>query len=95
MPKTIAATARAALRIAYPPNGARVDLGLAGEGIETMLAMKVSGGAPPYTWLVNGAPVGVANPRRDSRWRPDGAGFARISVIDASGAADSVVVRLE
>jgi penicillin-binding protein 1C len=28
-------------------------------------------------------------------WRPDGAGFARVSVIDAKGATDSVVVRLQ
>ncbi len=26
---------------------------------------------------------------------PDGAGFARVSVIDANGASDSVLVRLE
>ena len=34
-------------------------------------------------------------PRRQSVWRPDGAGFARVSVIDAKGASDSILVRLE
>ncbi|WP_425492778.1 hypothetical protein, partial [Methylorubrum zatmanii] len=32
---------------------------------------------------------------RQSEWSPEGAGFARISVMDADGASDSVVVRLE
>jgi penicillin-binding protein 1C len=39
--------------------------------------------------------VGEPELRRQSQWRPDGAGFARVSVIDAMGASDSVVVRLE
>jgi penicillin-binding protein 1C len=33
--------------------------------------------------------------RRQSEWKPDGAGFARVSVVDAKGASDAVVVRLE
>ena len=33
--------------------------------------------------------------RRQSAWRPDGAGFARVSVIDARGATDLAAVRLE
>jgi penicillin-binding protein 1C len=33
--------------------------------------------------------------RRQAEWSPEGAGFARISVMDAAGASDSVVVRLE
>ncbi len=35
------------------------------------------------------------DPRRDSEWTPDGAGFARISVMDAKGQSDSVQVRLQ
>jgi penicillin-binding protein 1C len=52
-------------------------------------------GAPPIIWMVNCAPVGEPELRRQSQWRPDGAGFARVSVIDAMGASDSVLVRLE
>jgi penicillin-binding protein 1C len=44
---------------------------------------------------VNGAPIQQAGPRHEARWTPDGAGFARVSVIDATGASDSVLVRLE
>ena len=93
-PKTLAAAAAPQLKIAFPPDGARIDLGLA-QGAATPLSLKALGGAPPLTWFVNGEPLGEANPRRLSQWRPDGAGFARVSVIDARGATDSVVVRLE
>ena len=86
--------ASAALKIAYPPDGARIDLGLT-QGAHAKLSLKALGGALPLTWFVNGAPVGAADQRRQSAWTPDGAGFARVSVIDASGAVDSVWVRLE
>lgn len=85
-----------ALRIAYPPDGARVDLGLAvqggkaGEGV----ILKASGGVPPLTWMIDGMPVD-RTVRRQSTWVPEGAGFARISVLDANGATDSVAVRIE
>ncbi|MCJ2014490.1 penicillin-binding protein 1C [Methylobacterium sp. J-076] len=90
----------AGLRIAYPPDGARVDLGLAspagrgarpeGEGV----VLKASGGVPPLTWMIDGMPV-ARTIRRQSSWVPEGAGFARISVLDATGASDSVSVRIE
>ncbi len=95
-PKTLAAALTSTLKIAYPPDGARVDLGLgAGPSDETALSLKAQGGAPPFVWMVNGAPVGAPELRRQAIWRPDGAGFARVSVIDANGATDSVMVRLE
>ncbi len=93
-PKTLVAGQGAALRIAYPPDGARIDLGLAESGASAALALKALGGVPPLTWMVNSLPV-AESARRQSSWTPDGAGFARISVMDASGASDSVVVRLE
>ncbi|GBU17968.1 MAG: penicillin-binding protein 1C [Methylobacterium sp. CG08_land_8_20_14_0_20_71_15] len=83
------------LRIAYPPDGARIDLGLAGTPAEAAhLALKALGGVPPLTWLVDSRPV-AESARRQADWAPEGAGFARISVMDAAGASDSVVVRLE
>ena len=94
-PKTLAAAAIPQLRIAYPPDGAKVDLGL-GQGVhDALLALKALGGAAPLTWFVNGAPIGEPDMRRESTWRPDGAGFARVSVVDAKGATDSIVVRLQ
>jgi len=93
-PKTIAATFGHPIRIFYPPEGARIDLGLS-HGETTELSLKAQGGAPPFVWTVNGAPIDGASPRHEARWKPDGAGFARVSVIDANGASDSVNVRLE
>jgi len=57
--------------------------------------MKATGGSPPLTWLVNGAPVEIGSLRRNASWHPDGAGFVQLSVIDAKGASDSVSVRIE
>lgn len=95
-PKTIASTTYAPLRIAFPLDGSRVELGpaSAGEGPGS-LALKASGGVLPLTWLVNGAPIGSPELRRQTSWQPDGAGFARVSVMDQQGASASVVVRLE
>ncbi|MGX7705451.1 penicillin-binding protein 1C [Methylobacterium sp. Gmos1] len=81
------------LRIAYPPDGARIDLG-ALEGAPAGLALKALGGTLPLTWLVGGLPV-TESDRRQAEWQPDGAGFVRISVLDAAGASDSVMVRIE
>jgi penicillin-binding protein 1C len=45
--------------------------------------------------MVDGAPVESATLRRETFWQPEGAGFMRLSVIDAKGATDSVLVRVE
>ncbi len=55
-PKTIAATERAALKISFPPNGAKVDL----DGGARPLNLKALGGQLPLAWFVNGAPVGAS-----------------------------------
>ncbi len=94
-PKTMAAAEAPAVKIAFPPDGARIDLGLSEGARDVKLALKALGGAPPFAWFVNGQPIGDAEPRRQSAWKPDGAGFARVSVVDAKGASDAVVVRLE
>ena len=72
-----------------------IDLGLKDGARDARLALKALGGAPPFAWFVNGEPVGEADLRRQSAWKPDGAGFARVSVVDAKGASDAVMVRLE
>ncbi|WP_245435881.1 penicillin-binding protein 1C [Methylobacterium sp. V23] len=96
IPKTLSAALGGALKIAYPPDGARIDLGLSEPepAPAPSLALKALGGVPPLTWMVDGLPV-AGGARRQSAWAPDGAGFARISVMDATGASDSVMVRLE
>jgi penicillin-binding protein 1C len=83
-----------ALKIAYPPNGGEIDLGIVSGGAMP-LALKALGGVPPLTWLVNGAPVVREERRRDAAWAPDGPGFVRLTVMDSTGATDSVDVRVE
>jgi penicillin-binding protein 1C len=96
IPKTIASTVQAPLHIAFPLDGSRVDLGFSGPADDRgSLALKASGGVPPLTWLVDGAPVEAASLRREAFWRPEGAGFVRLSVIDSRGTTDSVTVRVE
>jgi len=80
--------------IAFPPDGARVDLGIAGKAAEA-LAIKIRNGKPPFTWVVNGAPVGRSNFARQTSWQPDGPGFVTISVLDGSGRSDRVTVFVE
>ena len=91
--KTESASHRPALRIAFPPDGAVVDL--AGSGDTRALSVKALGGTAPLTWLIDGAPVAQGLIRRDATLPASGAGFARVSVIDASGVSDSVMVRLQ
>ncbi len=96
VPKTILSTVQAPLKIAFPLDGSRLDLGLSAPSEDKFpLALKASGGVPPLTWMVDGAPVGAGSLRREASWIPEGAGFVRLSVIDARGATDSVVVRVE
>ena len=96
VPKSFGADSTAQLKIAFPPEGAQVDLGLAAAASSsTPLSLKAEGGVLPLRWIVNGVPLGEPDLRRHAAWTPDGAGFVRVSVIDARGATDSVLVRLE
>jgi penicillin-binding protein 1C len=83
--------ADAAPRIMFPPNGARLERAAAG----AEMALKISGGVQPLTLLVNGVPRLAETGRRTLFFTPDGPGFARLTVMDARGVADSVVVRIE
>ena len=82
------------IKIAYPPDGARIDLNLHSPDAAPLM-LKAEGGAAPFTWLVNGVPIKIAGQRHSLLWTPDGAGFAHVSVEDAKGNAASVEVRLE
>jgi penicillin-binding protein 1C len=85
--------AEAAPKIMFPPNGSRIDL----KSDSAQLALKVQGGVQPFTLLVNGMPSVAARGSRERTlfYTPDGPGFARLTVMDARGVADSVVVRIE
>jgi penicillin-binding protein 1C len=81
------------LRIIFPPDGARLDLPTT-DGKSDPVALKVAGAVAPLTVLVNGVPV--TNEGRGSLFfNPDGPGFSRVTVMDAAGSADSIVVRVD
>ena len=78
--------------IAFPPDGARIDLD--GDAAPA-LSLKVYGGTPPFTWLADGVPIAEHEFRRDTFWEEPPHGFARLSVIDAKGKTASARVRVE
>ena len=84
-----------ALRIQFPLNGSRIDAASGAERPFSALPVKVAGGVLPMTMLVNGVAVGEIDGRRQRLVDPPGAGFVRLTVQDATGAADTVVVRIQ
>jgi penicillin-binding protein 1C len=83
-----------ALHIQFPLNGSRIDAS-AGESQLSAVPVKVAGGVMPMTMLVNGVAVGELDGRRQRLVDPPGPGFVRLTVMDAMGAADTVVVRIQ
>jgi penicillin-binding protein 1C len=82
-------------RIQFPLNGSRLDVMADGETKMSPVAVKVAGGVPPMTVLVNGLSAGELDSRRQKLVEPPGPGFVRLTVMDATGAVDTVVVRLQ
>jgi penicillin-binding protein 1C len=81
--------------IQFPLNGSRIDVAGAGGAPSSAMPVKVAGGVLPMTMLVNGVSVGEIDGRRQRLVDPPGPGFARLTVIDATGAADTVVIRIQ
>jgi penicillin-binding protein 1C len=82
--------------IAFPPDGARLDLGFdQGAGADAILSLKVRNGYPPFTWFADGRPIGQDPFARTAEWRPVGPGYAAISVVDGRGRASRVRVYLQ
>jgi penicillin-binding protein 1C len=82
-------------RIQFPLNGSRIDAAGAGGVSLSAMPIKVAGGVLPITMMVNGISVGELDSRRQRLVDPPGPGFARLTVIDARGAADTVMVRIQ
>jgi penicillin-binding protein 1C len=81
--------------IQFPLNGSRIDAAGSGGASFSAMPVKVAGGVLPMTMLVNGVSVGEIDGRRQRLVDPPGPGFTRLTVIDATGAADTVVVRIQ
>jgi penicillin-binding protein 1C len=87
-PRDAAFAAADAPTVAFPPDGAEVEL------LPQGLKVRVAGGQAPFTWLIDGAPVLTGAPDREALLAPPGRGFVTISVIDAGGGAARAQVRL-
>jgi penicillin-binding protein 1C len=81
--------------IQFPLNGSRIDVDRTADAPSAAMPVKIAGGVLPMTMLVNGMSVGEIDGRRQRLIDPPGPGFARLTVIDAVGAADTVVVRIQ
>jgi penicillin-binding protein 1C len=83
------------VHIVFPPNGASLELAGDLGAKPDPIAIKIAGGTPPLNVLLNGMPLDAKKTARTLFFAPDGPGFVRLTVTDATGAADSVVVRLQ
>jgi penicillin-binding protein 1C len=83
------------VHIVFPPDGASLELSAAKGAAPDPIAIKITGGTPPLNVLLNGMPIPAKRSARTLFFEPDGPGFVRLTVTDATGAADSVVVRLQ
>jgi penicillin-binding protein 1C len=81
--------------IQFPMNGSRIDIDRSAGTEAAAMPVKVAGGVLPMTILVNGTALGEIDGRRQRLIDPPGPGFARLTVIDATGAADTVVIRIQ
>lgn len=73
--------------IQFPADGSELRLGRSGAA-----PLVATGGRPPYRWLANGAPAGVASVGEAFAWRPRGPGFHKLSVVDEVGISASIQV---
>jgi len=86
------------LHISYPPDGAELELGVTlqddGAAGTQPLVVKFKGGVGPFSFLVNGRPLGLKQTARQLVWQPDVSGFADVTVLDAQGDSAGITVLL-
>jgi penicillin-binding protein 1C len=92
-PDLTAGEARERPRIMFPPNGARLEH--LGGTTPDPVALKIAGGHRPLTVMVDGVPLAKRRGRHTLFFQPDGPGFVRLTVMDARGLSDSVMVRIQ
>lgn len=80
--------------ISFPPDGATVPLAEA-SAKEKSIMLKADGGRAPLTWLVDGRIIGSFDRFQPVNLVPSGEGFARITVVDASGRSDTSKIRFK
>lgn len=85
------------LSIAYPPNGAELDLGIVPGQKEQgqPLVVKFKGGTGPFSFLVNGSPLKGRHLDRQLIWHPEAPGFTDVTILDSKGRSTAVTVFLQ
>ncbi|MGH6893489.1 MAG: penicillin-binding protein 1C [Dongiaceae bacterium] len=79
------------VRIAYPIDGATLELTGTDQPLPS-LTLQANGGALPLRWLINGLPIESQPYRRQAEWLPDGRGAVRVTVVDRDGNSASSAV---
>ncbi len=77
--------------VSFPPHGSVLAMPRAEDDGYHLSAV---GGAEPLHWVVNGRPLPEVGPGAPVSWRPDGHGFADITVVDAEGRSARARVRV-
>ncbi len=81
-------------RITFPVDGSKLQM-TGNDKDQHGIALKVSGGTPPFHWLVNGSLVDTRGNNATTYFNPQGPGMARIVIVDGKGGRDKVSVWLE
>jgi penicillin-binding protein 1C len=82
------AARKAAIKVAFPVDGALLELAPADRALPSLI-LQAEGGALPLRWLVNGQPISSLPYRRQAEWAPDGRGAVRVTVVDRNGQSAS------
>ncbi len=80
-------------QIAYPPNGATLQLGNKPAG--RLIELKATGGQGPLRWIVNGELLPSTDFLSQTFWKAKGPGFVKFVVIDSAGRAAAARVRIK
>ncbi len=75
--------------LVFPPDNARLS------GVDDGFVVKLAGGEPPYSVLLNGAPVLTGTFQREIMVQSPGSGFSTVVLIDANGRSDRVRLRID
>ena len=76
------------LTIVFPPDGAELELSSG-----SRIPVRLRGGVPPYTWLLNGAPAAIASPEPMTQITGT-PGLSELTVTDSTGTTRRARLRM-
>ena len=82
------------VKLAYPPEGATLELAPASAGDAAQLVAKLERGTPPFTWMINRRVIDWDGFARNLVWPVSEPGFVTVTVLDAAGSSARATVRL-